>query len=113
MTLAKPKTKGEPSVPKTEAPAPDEQEDVSAGGQEVVNPKSEKPKRTRKRKRQKKSTVTKHEFLGCGCPAKIIMRVEPDNSVVATFYGYHNHDVQYQYLIRHVNPIHRSVHVHL
>lgn len=107
MTLEKPKP--EISLPKPEATVPDEQEDVSQDGQEVVSPKAQKPKRKRKRTRKKSTTKTKTESVGCGCPAKIVMRVEPDNSVVAKFYGYHNHDVQNQHLVRHVNPILRSV----
>ena len=87
-------------VPPTAAAAPDEQE--------VVSPEGGKTKR-KKRKRQNKTLKTKVEPIGCGCRAKIVMRVEPDNSIIAKFHGHHNHDVQSLHLVRHVNPIIRSV----
>ena len=44
-------------------------------------------------------------MVGCGCPARHVAKLQEDGTVVVTFTGLHNHDVQQKHLVQFVNPI--------
>ena len=50
-------------------------------------------------------------YIGTMCPARHTVTLNPDGSVVAKFYGKHNHDVQSMYAVNFINPIKASAHL--
>ena len=53
----------------------------------------------------------KKETIGCDCKARYISILQSDGSVRVEFFGKHNHEVQNDYLLHHMNPVRTCEHI--